>query len=523
MSIWRFISPYKASLVAIIGLIILLAYYHHSGIGISPDSVQYLSTARNLLETGRFDNFHHQPLIDFPIGYPLALAEWEKLGLWLHLNRLSLHAELQMTALLNLILFAWLMVVADVLLRKFRMHPIELRLGLLTIWATSPCLLEIYSYAWSETLFLPLMLSMMVYLLRYLDNGSMIDFFIAALLAACAWVTRYAGVALVGLSGIYILFTPTKQRYSWVRRGLHGWIWGIIGLSLVGVNLYRNHITGGFVTGMREKSLSSFVENLRQAGEVLAGWWPVFTSGIGLPLVLSTLLVSLLLGIAYMRKKNLAELVMLSFGVGYLLFMVIIASITRFQTLDSRLLSPAYIPLMAGLAGSYERVYAFMKKISLRLPIRRVVSTIFILIWIAFQVNNGIMNAENYDGIKDAGIPGYTEDGWTQSPTMLYLCKHLARCVQITPWYSDADDAIYWFTRKQAVLLPHRENPCERQQFQDAPQAIIFWFNDAADDDLISQRQIEQLPDVHIWKRFDDGIIYLKGNIHIDSVSNHTF
>jgi len=122
-----------------------------------------------------------------------------------------------------------------------------------------------------------------------------------------------------------------------------------------------------------------------------------------------------------------------------------------------------------------------------------------------------MQNAENYDGIKDAGIPGYTEDGWQQSPSIQYLIQHAAVLAQIPIWYSDADDAIYFFTRKQAYALPHKENDCEKRLFQDASQAMIFWFDDAADNDLISRHDIEQYPDVHVWKRFDDGVIYWKG------------
>jgi len=504
-------SWWKTLLVGLLGVCILLAYFHHSGIGISPDAVNYLSTAEEWLRTGRFDNFHHQPLIDFPIGYPLWIACWMKLAAGIGLMHVSLASLMHLAVVSNIILFLILIFVSDALLQQFIHLKERHRLLLLSIFVTSPCLLEIYSYAWSETLFLPLCMLCLLWILKYLKQGSWMDLCIAALWCAMAWITRYAGIAMV-LTGIFlIVFVSSERKYTLPKRLLHAFVFGCISASIMVVNLYRNRITGGFAAGPREKSLTSFAENLRQAGDVIADWWPVFNHQISMILIWIVLLCGVLCCLYFIKQKNYtAELGMMSMAMIYLFFITIIASITRFQTLDSRLLSPAYIPLLAGFAGGLHTLFArFVLHHKKRFRWFMLAGFVF---WIAFQANNWIQNAENYDGIKDAGIPGYTEDGWQQSPAILYLIQHAGRLAQIPVWYSNADDAIYFFTRKQAYELPHKENLCERRLFEDEPQALIFWYDDADDPDLLEKTDLEKMPDVHLWKTFDGGAIYWKGS-----------
>ena len=499
----------KTFLVALLGVIILLAYFHHSGIGISPDSVNYLSTAETWLRSGRFDNFHHLPLIDFPVGYPLWLAFWMKIMAIMGLMSISLTSMMHMAMIGNMVLFMVLIHATDALLQQFSTFKQKHRLLLLTIYVTSPCLLEVYSYAWSETLFLPLCMISLLALVKYVRSGAWMDLCIAALCCAWAWTTRYAGVALV-ITGIFLMLFPANgKKNSLLVRLWHACVFGCISSSLILLNLFRNHLVGNYATGMREKSLTPLGENLRQAGDVIAYWWPIFSHQMNGVLMLMVLILSLLCCMYFLQQHAVSELAMMSLATVYLIFIITIASITRFQTLDSRLLSPAYIPLLAGLAGGLS--HSFRSFVRLRKHASRIILFAGYLLWIIFQINNWMQNADNYDGIKDAGIPGYTEDGWQQSPSIQYLIQHAAVLAQIPIWYSDADDAIYFFTRKQAYALPHKENDCEKRLFQDAPQAMIFWFDDAADNDLISRHDIEQYPDVHVWKRFDDGVIYWKG------------
>ena len=61
-------------LVALMGFFLIQIFSRHSGIGISPDSVTYLSAARHLVQGKGFISFDNLPVVDFPFGYPFFLA-----------------------------------------------------------------------------------------------------------------------------------------------------------------------------------------------------------------------------------------------------------------------------------------------------------------------------------------------------------------------------------------------------------------------------------------------------------------
>src|ERR1700745_905222 len=73
----RLLSPKRNldSLVfSILGFYFIYLMTRHSGIGLSPDSVIYLSAARNFRLGNGLIQFDHIPLVDFPAFYPVFLG-----------------------------------------------------------------------------------------------------------------------------------------------------------------------------------------------------------------------------------------------------------------------------------------------------------------------------------------------------------------------------------------------------------------------------------------------------------------
>ena len=64
---------YDAIPVAIAGFFLVQALCAYGGIGISPDSVVYISTAQNIHDHGVINDFTNQPVMDFPALYPILL------------------------------------------------------------------------------------------------------------------------------------------------------------------------------------------------------------------------------------------------------------------------------------------------------------------------------------------------------------------------------------------------------------------------------------------------------------------
>src|SRR5258708_26716595 len=77
--------------------------------------------------------------------------------------------------------------------------------AMLSCIVLSPALLEVYSMLWSETIFILLFLLFVIAMHNYFISYSRRALIVAALIAAAAAVTRYAGITIVGTGGLLLL------------------------------------------------------------------------------------------------------------------------------------------------------------------------------------------------------------------------------------------------------------------------------------------------------------------------------
>src|SRR6202000_2608204 len=133
----RFFSEnYDAVVAAIAGFCIIQVLCQHGGIGISPDSVVYISTAGNIHDHGRINDFTNMPIMDFPAFYPIFLSG---------LIFLTGHGVMVFGPLLNGFLFAGIIWVSGWLMDHFSFPSKIYKWVLLVCIVLSPCLLEVYS------------------------------------------------------------------------------------------------------------------------------------------------------------------------------------------------------------------------------------------------------------------------------------------------------------------------------------------------------------------------------------------
>jgi len=164
-----------AFIPAAVGFIIIFIYARHSGIGVSPDSVTYLSVARNIHSHGTFVDFDNRPLVIFPVLYSVFLS----VGMFL-----TGSDPLSFGAILNCILFFKVIYVCGWLLEKLPYRSKWYKHIILSCIVLSPCLLEVYCMLWSETLFILLLLLFFIALRRYFKTVSIKSLMLAALIAA---------------------------------------------------------------------------------------------------------------------------------------------------------------------------------------------------------------------------------------------------------------------------------------------------------------------------------------------------
>lgn len=495
MKFSAFIAKHWDALIASIAASVFIYFYtKHSGIGISPDSVNYESVATNIRDHFSFTDFNGTPLVDFPLGYPsfLALISW-----------ITGITVLQLVPVLNCVLFSGVIIVTSVIIEGYSKTSHLYKACILSLLACSPCLLEVYSMLWSETFFLFLILLFIVLLRKYFRTQRLFHLFLVASIVAIAFVTRYAGVTLLGTGFFLLLFngeltTPKKIR--------HLAVFTLLSASLAVVNLVRNNYTAGHIAGIRQKAVRTLADNLNQAGITVSDWLP-FLHGhenIAKWIFILVLFFAICLLVYFLLQQQFFtsyHTIVTCFFVVYALFMIIVASISRFEELTSRLLSPLYIPLLL-ITGSW--IVPVVKR-SFRA--KKIISILLVLIvYVGFHYNHYRLNAEAWEGIKDAGIPGYSEDSWTQSPAVALVKKNKPLIKQ--PVYANANDAVYFLTGIHAIALPHKEIRQEIDALLKQPSFSLIWFIDGDNPDLVGLEFIRQHKKLVAMEEVEGGAIY---------------
>ena len=471
---------------AIAGFFIIQAFCAYGGIGVSPDSVVYISTAQHIHDQGAINDFTNMPLMDFPAGYPIFLS---------CLMFLTGHGVMAFGPVLNGLLFALLIFLCGWMMNRWSHRSRVYTIILLVIIAGSPCLLEVYSMIWSETLFLVLLLFFMIGCYRYFQNHSPGWLLFMGLIAGLACVTRYAGVSLAAMGGLLML---CDGRLRWGRKKVwHMALFGVLSILFLAPNLYRNLRLTQTLTGYREKGVTPLGLNIHDYGSVLCDWLPFLGQHYQLATAVAIFFILLITGIflyRLVRKTGFfsCDTIALSYFVVYSAFILISATVSRFQQLDSRLLSPLFLPWLWGstcwIPGALRRAATRWKKGGILLCL-----------------------GENWSGIHSAGIPGYTENDWRDSETMAFVREHrdsLQNIPRLGTLYSDAFEGLWFLAGVRSDLLPHKDDPEDIRYMLKEGKFTVILFDDAVNTDLIDIDFLKSRKQLIRELHFKDGAIY---------------
>lgn len=511
---------YDSLLFAIVGFLIIQGMCQLGGIGMSPDSVVYASTATNLHDQGQLHDFSGTPVMDFPLGYPILLC-----GLMF----LTGKTVLAFGPVWNGLLFGALIWVSGWLMDRFpdagretavpghasgnaaapgRAWSIRLyKWAILACIVISPCLQEIYSMIWSETVFLLLSFFFFIACHRYFRTRSMPALMTMAAIAAVACEVRYAGVSLVALGGLLML---GDRELKWGPKKIgHGLLFAAISVSLLVLNVWRNHHVTGTLTGYREKGLTSFGENLHDFGSVLCDWLPFFGEQYGAATFIAIFFIGLIGGILVyrlVRRNNFFsyDTIALAYFIVYGGFILLTATVSRFQELDSRLLSPLFLPWLWGSTVWIPRAFrhsSFRWKLA-----GGVVAVVALGCFLKGEYKDWRFA---WDGSHYAGIPGYTESQWQKSETMAYIRAHADSLRAAGPLYSNATEGIWLLAGGlKAELIAHKDIPEDIRDMMKDKHFTVIWFADADNSDLISIDYIRHVKQLAGELTFKDGVIY---------------
>ena len=363
-------------MVLIVGLLSLFALAVATALletssarGFNPTAIVYIDAARHL-SAGRGISttvlfLDSVPRLPAPLSvwaplYPVTIAGLSRLGL-------DAPVAARWSAILS---FGLLVVVTGWVGSMLYGHRVAVVSALLvSVW---PAMTRVAAEAWSESLFVLLLLVSVAFTVRSIGFGGSKGTWaalIGGLAMGAAALARYPGIPLIAVGAI-TLFLVSRER--WETRLTRAVVWGVAAGIPPAVWLIRNLVmTGALIGAGRQRDDLGWVRNILHALRAIA------SDGLGLlarllvvpewmatsaeRMMLGTLLVGGVLTAVLMRHGALRKAVgdalrvplasagaryVWAIGVGYWASMVIARSLISFYPLDSRLMMPAY-PLVA--------------------------------------------------------------------------------------------------------------------------------------------------------------------------------
>lgn len=495
MKIWL-LKNFAGYAIPLIGFFMVILFTRHSGIGISPDSIVYLSVARNTITQGLFVDYNLQPLVDFPVGYPFFLTV---AGL---ITRVEL---INLAPYLNGFLFAACIMITGRLIDSFELVRPWYKWFILFSMALSPALLGIFTMLWSETLFILLTLLFIAVLQKYLLKYATIYLIIAACIAGVSCITRYAGITVIG-TGLMILLFDTVLKPK--RKITHLFLFSIVSLSILIVNLVHNALVTGYATGPREAGITSLQTNIGYYADVVCSWFyfpaqQTLLYSFFVVLLLMMMVFLFFRSVIYTKQVNNTMHILRAFFIIYTVFIIGISTLSHFEQINTRLLSPIFIPLLLIATGWMPGVIEMLKTEK-----RQIVLVMVSLAALIFQYCQFNTLKSNYHENNTYGIPGYTDDSWRNSEIVKFIKKHQSVFDKNYGLYSNAHEAVYFNAGLRSSSIPHKIDKADIYDFYHSDGFYVIWFDHVSDTELISLAEISRHSKTVRKYAFKDGAIY---------------
>jgi hypothetical protein len=492
----RYLKNIDSLIAAVLGFYAIYLFTAYSGVGISPDSIMYASTATNMQAHGTLMTFNKTPLVFFPVFYPFFLAI---------IQFFSRVDPITAGPVINEFLLAAVVFTSGWIMSKFITRSVIYKWLILIAIILSPGLLEIYSFLWSETLFIFEILLFIIAYWNYMKARTMGSLILVAVITAISCITRYAGITIVGTGGLLLLL----DNHLTIRKKIIDiLVFGFISISLLVGNLVLNSINTGLSTGTREPSITPFAKNLEYFGTVICDWGSLTKEAYPYAAAVTAIVLLALIGILLFKALkgciNSYENIIIAFAVVYGLFIVISASISRYERINNRLIAPMFIPLLIGATSWVPDILKFVKG-----KAKYALAVVAIIAMLAFEYVTLQTDLQRYDDENDYGVPGYSDDSWNKSEFVVYLHKHKSMFKPDVPIYTDADEAVYLFTGMPSTLIPHKFFKNKVQDFYNHKHFYLIWFSNLYNTELLSLPEIMQHKKLIKIGHAKEGDVYL--------------
>jgi hypothetical protein len=512
----RIVLAFCISFFALVGVFVIKETTRF-GAGLRPDSFSYLSAAENLKNGGGYGRVTwdggFKPVTGFPPMFSITVAAIHKIGLPAYAS----------ARVLNGLLFGMFLFLAGIATYLASRSIFFSMLSALVFFCSS-VLVDIFSWAHSEPLYLFLSLLGIVLISLYLSNPHRrVYFWTAAAVMSSAFLTRYAGSALVAAGFFAILLAKSLDLRKRIRDLA---LYLLVTFIPMGLFLARNQILTGNLTNRPAPFWHPPVaERWYEAAETFLNWLlpPAITSSLSHSrtfVILAMITVGIVLVYFFSKAQRNQQTEHQEFRNQlitslflYLLFNIFLILATVYfldvlTPLDDRILVPIHF------------VVLFLAVLVLSQwweVVSRQVRVFIVLISAAILIAQAHQAYQTYERLR-AEPQGYAGSFYRNSETLDYV-----RRLPGVPIFTNDLPAVYFWAQRIGVFIPNTFNPSSKEtvdpaDFQEQLDSmreilrdnhgylIIFGPNPRQ---RLPASQFKELTDgLTLIEEFNDGLIY---------------
>ncbi len=516
-------SSWIVIVLALTGVGVMLFATSQCGIGISPDSVGYIATARHIAAGKGVVTYDNRPLIVYPPLYPTLLAVVSSF----------LGADVVSTArLVQAILFGLIIFLSGILFLRYMRNCVTCALlGTASVLVGYP-LVQVSLMAWSEPLFIVLVLFYLLLSDIYVaQNDSIAILLLLAVSVALATLTRYVGALLV-VTGLVSVGLAAFRSHTSSSKIKHALVLLLVSTLPLVLWLMRNYFLSGTLTGPRNKSKYSLIQNGILTLARTVSWYIPVPSGLVkyeqvllsrtvgiaiLGLLAATIAVSVFILLRRTEKPIRIRSISwelyptIVFVVAYVGFLIFSSTWVAYDRISHRLLSPIYVPLTSlGFITWYGILGAFTGRRE-DPKFRNYLMVFSITVMLIYPTISAFSMVKR---ARAEGL-GYNDRYWASSETIQYLQEHASECA-IT--YTNVPVALYIRAGIVAKMSPRRtyynspdvaNNLAHLKGTWPAEQkACLVWFDRVNRDYLFTIDDLGTIAHLHVIGHFNDGAVY---------------
>lgn len=323
----------------------------------TPDSVQYVAAAQNILAGNDYMRYEGSAYVSWPPLYSTIIAALYAL------TRAITPDVIHSLRYFHVLLYIFLIFSAGLLFFRYVKSRV---IGLFGVLAalTGP-VLYVSHLVWSEEIFVFLVLLFLLAAGRLIDTPTPRWLIITALLAMLAPLQRYAGITIVATGGIIIL-TLLYQLSLW-QRVKYAAVFGVIAMPPILLWMLRNYLQTGRPVGTRSPAVRSLQEHIATTWQFLQDWYiPHDPAPLGILIALLILGVFSVAAVQRYRSrqetnvlaklKHVIPLPVAIFVVIYVVFLNITLSISNQGAISLQYLMPVHIPILILLCALVDNV-----------------------------------------------------------------------------------------------------------------------------------------------------------------------